>query len=83
MRKYKVILHKIVYALKWMCLYLSTSALGLLLIPLIIELIGRIISDKSIFGKYLTIIVTIIGIVFGLGILFSILEKIIRKSGRR
>lgn len=85
MKKYKLkrILYLIVYSLKWMCLFLSTSVLGMLLIPLIIELIGRITIKASIFGKYLTIATTIVGIVFGLGILFSIIESIIRKSGKR
>ena len=85
MKKYKLkrILYLIMYSLKWMCLYLSISTLGLLLIPLLIELFGRLIGDKSIFGNYLTTTVIIIGIVFTLGIIFSILEKIIKKSGNR
>ena len=85
MKKYKLkrILYLIVYSIKWMCLFLSTSVLGILLIPLIIELIGRTTTDISIFGKYLTITTTIVGIVFGLGIIFSIIEIIIRKSGKR
>ena len=85
MKKYKLkrILYLIVYSIKYMCLFLSTSALGMLLIPLIIELIGKITTNTSIFGKYLTIATTIVGIVFGLGIIFSIIELIIRKSGKR
>ena len=85
MKKYKLkrVLYLIVYSLRWMCLFLSTSILGILLIPLINELIGRITINTSIFGKYLTIATTIVGIVFGLGIIFSILETIIKKSGKR
>lgn len=84
MKKYKLkrIIYLIVYSLKWMCLFLSTSALGILLIPLVIELIGQIVADVSIFGKYLTIATTVVGIVFGLGIIFSIIETIIIKSGK-
>lgn len=84
MKKYKLkrILYLIVYSLKWMCLFLSTSVLGILLIPLMIELIGKITTNTSIFGKYLTIATTVVGIVFGLGIIFSIIETIIIKSGK-
>lgn len=73
---------KIIYFFKSMSIYIATSAFCLLLMPLIIELIGRVAFEKTVFGKYLTIAIMVIGIIFSVGIILSILEKILKKFGR-